>query len=114
MLGALALAARDTATALVEYGLARETDPTDVELYPGHGKALRSGHHLSEAAAELRRAIALEPSYAELYFALAAALEDSGDKTGAAAAYGQFLSRSTQFDPRRSVAEQKVQVLKER
>lgn len=109
MLGEIAAAARDTATVLLEYGLAAETDPTDVEILLGYGKVLRLAHRPADAVVQLRRATALEPYYAEPYFHLGLALEDIGDKTAAAAAYTQFLSRSTQWDPRRQVAEQKRQ-----
>lgn len=114
MLGELAVAAHDSATALLEYGLAAETDPTDVEILIGYGKALRLARRPADAAAQFKKAVGLEPYYAEPYFHLGQALDESGDKAGASDAYAQFLAKSTQYDPRRSVAEQKVQALKDR
>jgi tetratricopeptide (TPR) repeat protein len=113
-LGELAIAARDTTTALLEYGLAAETGPTDVEMLIGNGKALRLAGRARDAADQFRKAVTLEPYYAEPFFFLAQALDAAGDKSAAADAYAQFLAKSTQYDPRRSVAEQRAQVLKGR
>ena len=114
MLGELAVMKRDTATALLEFGLATETDPTDVEILIGYGKALRLANRPADAAAQFRKAVTLERYYAEPFFFLAQALDATGDKAGASDAYGQFLAKSSQYDPRRSVAEQRMTALKDR
>ena len=111
MLGQLAVVAGDTATALLEFGLAAETDPTDVEIRIGYGKALRLAGRPDDAAAQFRKAVELEPLYAEPILNLAVALEEAGDRSGASAAYGQFLTRSMQSDSRRSAVERRLQVL---
>jgi len=114
MLGELAVAARDTAAALLEFGVAAEADPTDVEILIGYGKALRVAGRPTEAAAQFRKAAALEPYYAEPALYLAVALDESGDQTGAADAYAQFLAKSTHSDSRRSSVEQRLQAIKSR
>ena len=114
MLGELAVAARDTATALLEFGLAAETDPTDVEVLIGFGKALRVAGRPADAAAQFRRAVAVEPYYAEPWLYLALASEEAADGAGAAEAYGQFLAKSMQSDSRRSAVERRLQELKSR
>lgn len=112
MLGEIAFSRNDTATTLLEYGLAAETDPTDVEIRIGRGKALRQAGQGTQAIAEFRKAIVLEPLYATPYFMLAAALEESGDKPGATEAYSLFLSHATRDDPRRAQVAQKLLALK--
>lgn len=114
MLGELAVAARDTATALLEFGVAAEADPTDVEILIGYGKALRVAGRPADAAAQLRKAVALEPYYAEPFLYLGVALDEAGDQAGAADAYAQYLSKSTQSDSRRASVEQRLQALKSR
>ena len=111
MLGELAMSRNDTATALMEYGLATETEPNDVELAIGFGKALRQAKHLAEAIAQFQKAVRLEPLYAEPYYLLAPALAESGDKAGAAAAYTQFLARSPESDLRRGAVQLTLQSL---
>jgi len=111
MLGELAMNARDTTTALLEYGLATETDSTDVELILGMGRAYVLAHRPADAAAQFQRAAQLEPVYAEPYLRLASALEAKGDKPAAANAYVQFLQRLSQDDYRRGDIQHKLQLL---
>jgi len=111
MLGEIAMNARDNATALIEYGLAAETDSGDVESIVGFGRALQVANRSTEAVTQLRRAVALEPLYAGPYAFLAAALEQSGNKAGAADAYNKFLAHATQSDYHRADIEKRIQVL---
>ena len=111
MLGEMAMNARDNATALLEYGLAVEIDSGDVESMVGLGRALRGANRSSEAVTQLRRAVALEPLYAGPYVFLAEALQQSGDKAGAADAYNGFLAHATQSDYRRADIQHKIQLL---
>jgi len=111
MLGELAMNARDTTTAVLEYGLATETDSTDVELILGMGRAYLLANRPADAALQFQRAVRLEPIYAEPYLRLASALETRGDKPGAAKAYVQFLQRTSQDDYRRGGIQQKLQLL---
>lgn len=112
LLGEIALDAHDSTTALLEYGLAAETDSADVESLVGLGRAYQYAKHPREAAAQFRRAVALEPHYASPYLLLASALEASGDKPGAADAYSRFLTHVTQADYRRADVEHKILALK--
>ncbi|HKW10796.1 MAG TPA: tetratricopeptide repeat protein [Gemmatimonadaceae bacterium] len=112
MLGEIALNAHDSTTALLEYGLAAETDSADVESLVGLGRAYQYAKHPREAAAQFRRAVALEPHYAAPYLLLASALEASGDKPGAADAYARFLTHVTHDDYRRADVEHKILALK--
>ena len=112
MLGELALNAHDSATALLEFGLAAEVDSSDVESIIGFGRALQFAKRPREAAAQFRRAIALEPLYAAPYQLLGSALELAGDRIGAVAAYDAFLNHIEQSDYRRSDIQHKIDVLK--
>lgn len=114
MLGELAVVNQDTATALLELGLAAETAPTDVEILIGYGKALRLAGRPADAAAQFTKAVALEPYYAEPSLHLAVALDEAGDTPGAIDAYSQFLSKSTRSDSRRAAVEKRLQALKTR
>src|SRR4029079_6972795 len=51
MLGTIAIAARDSATALAEYTLAVETEPGDPELRLGYGNAFMLAKRPKEGAA---------------------------------------------------------------
>ena len=111
MLAELAMNARDTTTALMEYGLATETDSTDVELILGMGRAYLQARRPADAATQFQRAVQLEPLYAEPYLRLASALEAKGDKAAASRAYVQFLQRVTQDDYRRGDIQHRIQLL---
>ena len=107
MLGRLAVEARDSATALLEYGLAVETDPGNVDFRIGYGNALTFAHRQADAATQFSKAMEIEPLYAEPYYLLAVALEAMGKNAGAGMRYGQFLDHATRSDPRRATAEAK-------
>lgn len=111
MLGELAMNAHDTTTALMEYGLATETDSTDVELILGMGRAYLLARRPADAVSQFQRAVQLEPLYAEPYVRLASALEAKGDRPAAARAYGQFLEHISQDDYRRGDIQHKIQLL---
>jgi predicted Zn-dependent protease len=104
-LAEMAIAANDTATALLESGLARETDPNDVLFTVLRARVLRQALRHEEAAAEFRKAIAMEPLYAEPYYLLGVTLEEFGDRAGAAEAYAQFLAHASRYEPRRGAVE---------
>jgi tetratricopeptide (TPR) repeat protein len=111
-LAEMALAANDTTTALLESGLARETEPNDVLFAVLRARVLRQAYRHSEAATEFRRAIAMEPLYAEPYYLLGVTLEESGDKAGAVEAYTRFLAHASRYEPRRGPVELKLPTLK--
>jgi tetratricopeptide (TPR) repeat protein len=97
-LGELALADRDTAQALAEYGQAAELGPEDGIMRFHYGVTLLGVHRLDEAEGELRRAIELEPLYAPPYLALASLLEERGASQEALAQYQAFVTRAARDD----------------
>ena len=111
MLGEMAAARHDTATAFLEFGSASELDPEDVEIQIGYGKALRGGDHAKEAIVHFRKAVALEPQYATPYFWLAATLDEAGDRTGAIDAFAQYIAHASLTDAHRAEAEMRVKQL---
>lgn len=106
-LGRMAIAARDSSTALVEFELAVETEPNDVVLRIGYGQALLLARRPKEAAAQFQKAVELEPYYAEPVFFLATALEGAGDAAAAKPRFGQFLELASRSDPHWAEAERK-------
>ena len=111
MLGEMAIMERDTATALLEYGTAMQIDSSDVMVRIGYGKTLMASRRAAEAAIQFRKAVDLEPYYAESYYLLASALEASGSNIAAADAYRQFLNATTKGDFRRERAQEKIAAL---
>ena len=97
-LGDLALTRRDWATAAREYAAAVELAPTDGWIRSRYGAVLASAGRSAEAVEELRRAIELEPYFADSYLTLGAALGVTGDRPGAIRALEDFLARA----PRRA------------
>jgi tetratricopeptide (TPR) repeat protein len=108
MLGEMAMSSRDTATALLEYGTTIQIDSSDVMMRIGYGRALVAARRPADAAVQFRKAVELEPYYAESYYLLALALEASGAKPAAADAYRQFLNATTLGDFRREKAQGKI------
>ena len=108
-LGRIALAQKDTTTAISELGLAAELATDEPWVHYLHGSTLlNSGQH-AEAVVALKKAIELEPLHAESHFALAQALEKGGDRPGALAAYTRFLEIAPRRDQqRRSVATERA------
>jgi tetratricopeptide (TPR) repeat protein len=111
MLGEMAMSVRDTASAVLAYGLAAETDSSDVEYALGYGKALRQAKRPGDAVLQFRRAISLEPLYAAPYVQLGLSLEEVGDATAAAEAYRKFLDRAARTDPERGRAQRRLEAL---
>ncbi len=97
-LGNLALARRDWTAAAAEYAEAVELAPADGWIRSRYGAVLANIGRPAEAVTELRRAIELEPDYADSYLSLGNALEATGDRSGAIGAFQAFLSRA----PRRA------------
>ncbi len=101
-LARLALATGDTVTALSEAALAAEIAPNEPFVHLQYGDILRTVGRDAEAIVPLRRAIDLEPFYADPQYQLAVALERTGDMAGARAAYQRFLAIGARRDPRRA------------
>jgi Tfp pilus assembly protein PilF len=107
----LAMAAKDTATALSEMELAVEIRPNDPTLRFAYGYTLIASAQFDEAEAQLRKAIEVDPVYASPYFMLALVLDSQGKTAEALASYRAFLARASQTDPRRKEAEDHVREL---
>jgi Flp pilus assembly protein TadD len=98
----LMIAKGDTATAIQELGQAVELDSTDVIAHYELGVHLMMQNHTEEAAAQLRKAIALEPYFAQPYFPLAYLLEYDEKNAEAADMYLAFAARATRADEQRA------------
>jgi len=101
-LAQLALAARDTATALSEAALAADLAPNEAYVQFRHGELLSQIQQHADAVAPLRKAITLEPYYAAPHLLLGQALERTGDAAGAREAYTKYLALTTRRDVRRA------------
>jgi tetratricopeptide (TPR) repeat protein len=106
-MGRMAVAARDTANALLESSLAVETDPSDVEARISYGDALILARRPKDAVLQYLKAAELEPFYADPRFRLATATEAAGDAAAAKEHFARFLELASRSDPRRVEAERK-------
>lgn len=91
-LSRLALIDHDTATAVSEMALAAELAPTEAHVLLKQGQLLLVVGQHAEALVPLRKAVDLEPYYAEPHHAIGVALEQAGDAVGAKVAYERFLA----------------------
>jgi tetratricopeptide (TPR) repeat protein len=107
-LGLLAIDAKDTTTALSELELAAQIATDEPQMHFTYGFALLQFGRHADAVKSFNKAIELEPFYARPYEMLGEALEKSGDRAGAAAAYSKFLVYASQQDPGRDTATRKV------
>ena len=80
----------DAAVAAFDAATARY--PSDARLHYWRGTALRRLARPADAASALRRAVEIQPRFVEARLGLAAALAESGDATGAEAAYRAALA----------------------
>ena len=94
-LGDLAFAEGDTATALSELALAVQIRENDPAVRFRYGLLLIQLRRFAEAEPELRRAIELEPLFADPYRLLAVALDFQGRRAEAAPVYREFLERGS-------------------
>jgi len=94
MLGEIALASRDRASAEREYSDAADIAPDDGWVQYQYGAALTKLGRGAEAVGVLSRAIALEPYFADSYLSLGDALRAAGDTTKALNAYETYLQRA--------------------
>lgn len=110
-LAALAMAAKDTATALTEFDLAVQIRPADPTLRYAYGYALITSGRFEEAEAQYRKAIEADPVFASPYFMLGLVLDSQGKGRDALAMYRAFLARASHTDARRKEAEDHVREL---
>ncbi|HEX8693310.1 MAG TPA: hypothetical protein VF746_12865 [Longimicrobium sp.] len=106
----LALAAGDTAAAVSEMALAAEVAKDDGVVQYEHGLILAMAGKAQEADAALKRAVAVEPYFAEPYLALAR-LHDASGLPEALEHYRAFLAHATRDHPQRPAAEARVSAL---
>lgn len=100
-LARLAMASHDTVTATSEAALAADLAPEEPYVHFVHGQILASAGQHTEAIGPLRRAVELEPFYAEPNFQLGVSLQATGDAAAAAAAFERFLALAPARDPQR-------------
>lgn len=91
-LGLLALAEKDTVTAVSELGLAAELAVDEPYVHYLYGSTLVATGQHGDAVAPLRKAVEMEPLYSLAYVSLGDALAGTGDKPGAKAAYERYLA----------------------
>ena len=93
---------RDTTTAVQELSQAVEIDSTDVIAQYELGVHLMLQNKTEEAKTHLRKAIALEPYFAQPYFPLAYILEFDENKKEAAEMYLAYAARATRAEEQRA------------
>jgi tetratricopeptide (TPR) repeat protein len=98
----LAAATGDTATAVQELSQAVEIDSTNVVAHYELGVHLMMQNKTDEAKVQLRKAIALEPYYAQPYFPLAYILEFDENNKEAAEMYLAYAARATRSEEQRA------------
>lgn len=110
-LGRFALASRDSATALLEFGAAMEADPSDPPYRLGLAEALIFARRAEEAATLLTELVHREPLWAEPRYHLGVALEATGRTDGAIIAYGDYLKLASRNGARRAASEARLRAL---
>ncbi|MFL5578430.1 MAG: tetratricopeptide repeat protein [Gemmatimonadaceae bacterium] len=104
LLGRLALAEGDTATAVREGEQAAELARGDPVMQYRHGLALVAAGRAAEAVAPLRRAVELAPWYAAPLYDLGVALDATGDREGARNALAAYVTLAPRTEAKRIAA----------
>ena len=112
-LGLLALGANDTTAALSELDLATQIAGDEPYVRHVYGFALTAAGKYPEAVEQLKKAVELEPYFALPYVLLGQAYERQGDGKNASASYTTFLARSSQKEPQRAFATQRLKEVNE-
>lgn len=107
-LGLLALAAGDTTAAVSELDLAVQAGGADAHILYTYGAVLAQLGRMDEATAQLQRAMAAAPHWAEPHFVLGVVRDAQGNLAGAREAYQAFLARAPAGHRRRGQATQRV------
>jgi tetratricopeptide (TPR) repeat protein len=105
-LAGVAMALRDTASALTELDAALGLEGSDPVLRLYDGVVLHAVGRDDEAAAQLRCAIELDPYYAKPYYWLGVVYRAQGKATDAIRQYSLFLAHAAHQDPDRASAAQ--------
>ena len=108
----LALEKGDTATVTNEMDLAVQIKPDDPGIRFEYGYSLGTLNHLKEAEPQLRKAIELDPDFAQPHFVLAEVLQGTGRRAEALKEFDTFLALASAVDPRREEATQLASVLR--
>lgn len=111
-LAALALYRKDRPTALRELALATEIAPDDPTVRFAHGAALLDAGDAQAAAAELQKAIDLDPYFAKPYLYLGKAAEAQDRFTDAARAYDGYAAHARARLPDRAWAQAHADTLR--
>lgn len=107
----LATTLGDHATAVAELAQAVELDGADPLTRFEYGTALLAMGNSGEAVTELRRAIQIEPWWADPYYSLGRALEVAGIPDQALAAYRMFVARAPRTAVMLSTAQTRITAL---
>ena len=110
-LATLALAKKDTATAVSEMALAAELAPSEGHVHFRQGELLIALGQHADAIAPLKKAIELEPFFASPHQLLGVALEKTGDSAGAKASYERFLALAARRHPQRGAATERLRAV---
>lgn len=111
-LSALSLAAGDTAGAVSELALAVQIRPRDPALRVDAATVLAAGAHVEEAVEHLKRAVELDPWYADPYLMLGRLHDASGMTDDALKYYDAFLSHAARLHPQYAWAQQRAAELR--
>jgi tetratricopeptide (TPR) repeat protein len=111
-LAALSLAAGDTAGAVGELALAVQIRPQDPALRVDAATVLAAGGHVEEAVEHLKRALELDPWYADPYVMLGRLHDASGMRDDALKYYDVFLARAARLHPQYAWATQRAAELR--
>lgn len=101
----------DWGAAIDFYTQAIELGP-DARLYYNRGVTYLNAELLTEALNDIEQAIALEPTYAPPYRVLGDIRLQSGDQTGAAEAFSNYLDLADPQDPDYAIVETQLATLR--
>lgn len=113
-LAMLALAQRDTATAVRELEAALAVNEADYTARLTLGWVLGVRGRIADAIAHLERAAEVEPFAARSWFLLGASHDAAGHRAEAVAAYERFVDRASRNDPGRAPVDQRLATLRGR
>ncbi|HSU17301.1 tetratricopeptide repeat protein [Longimicrobium sp.] len=111
-LAALSLAAGDTAGALGEFALAVQIRPGDPGLRVDAATILAATGHVEEAVEHLKKAVELDPAYADPYVMLGRLHDASSLTADALRYYEAFLAHAARTNPQYEWAQQRIAQLR--
>ncbi|HEX8243698.1 MAG TPA: tetratricopeptide repeat protein, partial [Longimicrobium sp.] len=111
-LAALSLAAGDTAGAVGELALATQIRPADPALRVDAATVLAAAGHVEDAVEHLKKAVELDPWYADPYVMLGRLHDASGMTDDALKYYDAFLAHAARLHPQYAWATQRAAELR--